>query len=395
MKLYPESAYIQLEFNKVKDLLANYCQTEHARNKAQQLRIHTRREFVETELRQSHEYRQLLANSIYFPNDYVLNLAKELKLLSIPGAILGGEEFILLRKLAESIQKIFRWFDAERKTAYGALAKVIDGTYYEKVIIEMIDDILDEYGQVKDNASEELKDIRMNLYRKRNELRRLFDKIVSKLNKQGYLAEIEESFMNGRRVLAVFAEQKRTVKGILHGESDSRKTAFVEPEETIELNNTISSLENDERKEVYRILKELTARLSVYTSLLNTWHTIVGEYDFIRAKAKLAMEIRGEFPIVTDKAHVQLVEAYHPLLYLYNQRSGKPTIPVTITLDDASRILVISGPNAGGKTVTMKTIGLLQMMVQSGLLVPVHPSSQFGIFKQLMIHIGDTQSIEF
>jgi len=395
MKLYPESAYIQLEFNKVKDLLANYCQTEHARTKAQHLRIHTRREFVETELRQSHEYRQLLANSIYFPNDYVLNLAKELKLLSIPGAILGGEEFILLRKLAESIQKIFRWFDAERKTAYGALAKVIGGTYYEKVIIEMIDDILDEYGQVKDNASEELKDIRMNLYRKRNELRRLFDKIVSKLNKQGYLAEIEESFMNGRRVLAVFAEQKRTVKGILHGESDSRKTAFVEPEETIELNNTISSLENDERKEVYRILKELTARLSVYTTLLNTWHTIVGEYDFIRAKAKLAMEIRGEFPIVTDKAHVQLVEAYHPLLYLYNQRSGKPTIPVTITLDDASRILVISGPNAGGKTVTMKTIGLLQMMVQSGLLVPVHPSSQFGIFKQLMIHIGDTQSIEF
>ncbi len=395
MKLYPESAYIQLEFNKVKDLLANYCQTEHARTKAQHLRIHTRREFVETELRQSHEYRQLLANSIYFPNDYILNLSKELKLLSIPGAILGGEEFILLRKLAESIQKIFRWFDAERKIAYGALAKVIDGTYYEKVIIEMIDDILDEYGQVKDNASEELKDIRMNLYRKRNELRRLFDKIVSKLNKQGYLAEIEESFMNGRRVLAVFAEQKRTVKGILHGESDSRKTAFVEPEETIELNNTISSLENDERKEVYRILKELTARLSVYTALLNTWHTIVGEYDFIRAKAKLAMEIRGEFPIVIDKAHVQLVQAYHPLLYLYNQRSSKPTIPVTITLDDASRILVISGPNAGGKTVTMKTIGLLQMMVQSGLLVPVHPSSQFGIFKQLMIHIGDTQSIEF
>jgi DNA mismatch repair protein MutS2 len=133
----------------------------------------------------------------------------------------------------------------------------------------------------------------------------------------------------------------------------------------------------------------------VYASLLSAWHTVVGEYDFIRAKAKLAAEIRGEYPVVTDKAHIQLVEAYHPLLYLYNQRSGKPTIPVTITLDDNQRILVISGPNAGGKTVTMKTIGLLQMMVQSGLLVPVHPSSQFGIFKQLMIHIGDTQSIEF
>ena len=395
MKLFPESAYIQLEFNKVKELLANYCQTEHARTKARELRIHTRKEFVETELRQSHEYRQLMVNSIYFPNDYILNLAKELKLLSIPGAMLGGEELQGLRKLAESIERIFRWFDAERRTAYGALSKVIETTYYEKVIIQMIDEVLDETGQVKDNASEELKNIRMSLYRKRNELRRLFDKIVAKLNKQGYLAEIEESFMGGRRVLAVFAEQKRTVKGILHGESDSRKTAFVEPEETIELNNTVYELENDERKEVYRILKELTAKLSVYASLLNVWHGVVGEYDFIRAKAKLATEIKGEFPLITDKAHVQLREAYHPLLYLYNQRTGKPTIPVTITLDDTKRILVISGPNAGGKTVTMKTVGLLQMMVQSGLLVPVHPASQFGIFKQLMIHIGDTQSIEF
>ncbi len=395
MKLFPESAYTQLEFNKIKEILANYCQTEYARTKAQQLRIHTRREFVETELKQTHESRQLIVNSIYFPNDHILNLSRELKLLSIPGAVLSGEELQQIRKLSESIEKIFRWFDKERKLAYEALAKVIDGTYYEKAIASMINDVLDEWGQVKDNASEELKNIRMGLYKKRNELRRLFDKIVSKLNKQGHLAEIEESFMNGRRVLAVFAEQKRTVKGILHGESDSRKTAFVEPEETIELNNTIYELESNEQKEIYRILRELTAKLSVFTGLLDAWHVVMGEFDFIRAKAKLAVEVKGDYPEITDKAHVHLVEAYHPLLYLYNQRTGKPTIPVTITLDDTQRILVISGPNAGGKTVTMKTIGLLQMMVQSGLLVPVHPSSRFGIFKQLMIHIGDTQSIEF
>lgn len=395
MKLYPESASVQLEFNKIKELLVNYCQAEHARDKAQQLRIHTRKEFIELELRQSHEYRQLMVNGIYFPNDYILNLAKELKLLSIPGAVLSGEQFMQLRKLAESMEKIFRWFDSERRIAYDGLAKVIDGTYYEKVIIELIDDVLDDYGQVKDNASEELKNIRLNLYRKRNELRRLFEKIVSKLNKAGYLADIEESFMSGRRVVAIFAEQKRTVKGILHGESDSRKTAFVEPEETIELNNQVHELENAERKEVYRILRELTAKLSVYATLLTNYHSVIGEYDFIRAKAKLGIEIRGEYPVLTDKSHIHLVEAYHPLLYLYNQKTGKTTIPVSITLDDNKRILVISGPNAGGKTVTMKTIGLLQMMVQSGLLVPVHPSSQFGIFKQLMIHIGDTQSLEF
>lgn len=395
MKLYPESAYIQLEFNKVKDLLSNYCQTEYAHTKAQNLRIHTIKEFVELDLKQSHEYRQLISNGIYFPNDYILNLSKELKLLTISGAVLNTEELQHFRKLAESIEKIFRWFDNERKNAFSALAKVTEGTYYEKIIAELINDVLDDHGQVKDNASDELKNIRMNLYRKRNELRRLFDKIVSKLNKQGYLAEIEESFMNGRRVLAVFAEQKRTVKGILHGESDSRKTSFVEPEETVELNNAVYELENEEKKEVYRILKELTAQLSVYASLLTSWHTVVGEFDFIRAKAKLAVEIKGEYPSMVDKAHLHLVNAYHPLLYLYNQKTGKPTIPVSITLEDEKRILVISGPNAGGKTVTMKTIGLLQMMVQSGLLVPVHPSTIFGIFKQLMIHIGDTQSIEF
>lgn len=395
MKLFPESAYLQLEFDKVKSLLANYCQTDHARQKALDLRIHTRKDFIETQLRQSYEYHQLLQNGINFPNDYILNLAKELKLLGIPGAVLNGEDLISIRKLAESMERIFRWFDAERKSAYAAMAGVIASTYYEKAIIQLIDEVLDDTGQVKDNASEDLKNIRLSLYRKRNELRRVFEKIVSKLNKQGYLAEIEESFMSGRRVVAVFAEQKRTVKGILHGESDSRKTAFVEPEETIELNNQVHELENDERKEVYRILRQLTARLSAYTALLTTYHAILGDYDFIRAKAKLAVDYKGEFPTVVDKAHVHLVHAYHPLLYLYNQRTKKPTIPVTITLDEANRILVISGPNAGGKTVTMKTVGLLQMMVQSGLLVPVHPSSQFGIFKQLMIHIGDTQSLEF
>jgi len=395
MKLYPESAIVQLEFDKVRALLHEKCRFEYARTKAAELRIHTRREFIDRELRQSFQYRQLLQHGMYFPNDYVLNLSKELKLLGIEGALLAGEQLVLLRKLLMSIESIFRWFDAERREAYDALAAVISGTHYEKTILQLINDVIDENGNVKDNASEELFQIRMGLYRKRNELRKVFDRIVGKLNKQGYLADIEESFMSGRRVVAVFAEQKRMVKGILHGESDSRRTSFIEPEETIDLNNDIHELEHAERKEVYRILRDLTRRLSKHGPLLTTYHTIVGEYDFIRAKAALAIDMGAEYPIISDKAGVHLVKAYHPLLYLYNQRSGKPTIPVDITLDDTARILVISGPNAGGKTVTMKTLGLLQMMVQSGLLVPVHPSSQFGLFKQLMIHIGDTQSIEF
>jgi len=372
-----------------------HCESEFAKEKASDLAIHTNKDFIEAELKQSAEYKQLTQTGVYFPNDYVLNLSRELKLLSIPGAVLAGNQVIQLRRLAESMEKIFRWFDRERKSFYAGLGKVIEGVHYEKAIIKIIDDVLDEQGQVKDSASSDLRNIRMSLYKKRSELRRMFERIISKLNKQGYLAEIEESFMNGRRVVAVFSEQKRTVKGILHGESDTRRTSFIEPEETIELNNDIFSLENEEQREVYRILKALTKNLSRYEPLLAAYHAILGEYDFIRGKARLAADMKGESPVVIDQSHIHLVEAYHPLLFLYNQKLNKATIPLSLTLEENNRILVISGPNAGGKTVSLKTVGLLQMMVQSGLLVPVNPSSKFGIFKQLMIHIGDTQSLEF
>src|SRR6476469_1679272 len=300
MRLYPESAVVQLEFDKIKNLLHERCRSEYAKAKAAELRIHTKKEFIDLQLKQAHEFKSLVANNIHFPNDYVLNLSQDLKLLSIPGALLNGEQFFAIRKLALSLESIFRWFDAERRQNYPALANVIEGTYYEKKILTLIDDVIDESGYVKDTANPALQSIRTNLFRKRSELRRVFERIVGKLNKSGYLADIEESFMNGRRVVAVAAEQKRTVKGILHGESDSRKTAFIEPEETIELNNQLYELENAERKEVYRILKDLTRHLSVYASLLQTYHSILGEYDFIRAKALLASDIQGEYPVLSD-----------------------------------------------------------------------------------------------
>jgi DNA mismatch repair protein MutS2 len=395
LKLFPSSAVVQLEFDKIKALLLAHCRSDFAKTRAVELAVQTGKAIIDQELRQTHEYRQLLQNNIYFPNDFVLNLSRELRLLAIGEAILTGEQFLELRKLALTMQNIFRWFDEERKQAYPALLLLIKGGHYEKSIIAAIDQILDEKGQVKDNASNELSRMRMNLYRKRNELRRAFERIVSRLNKQGYLADIEESFMNGRRVVAIYAEQKRMIKGILHGESDTGRTAFVEPEETIELNNEIYSLEQGERKEVLRLLKQLTKDLSVHADLLYAYHTITGEYDFIRGKAKLALDMNAEFPRVVDRSQIHLLQAYHPLLFLYHKKLNKPTIPVSVSLDERNRILVISGPNAGGKTVTLKTVGLLQMMVQSGLLVPVHPSSEFGIFKQILIHIGDEQNLEF
>jgi DNA mismatch repair protein MutS2 len=384
-----------LEYEKIKLLLTAHCRTEYAKSKAGALRIHTKKEFIFSDLQQSDEYKLLLESGLHFPIDFVQNLQKELKLLAIPGAVLSGEQFLQIKKLAENTGGIFRWFDAERRLAYKGLSKVIAGTYFEKNISVLIDEVLDPAGTVKDTASSELEQIRINLYKKRNELRRLFDRMVQKLNKLGYLADIEESFMNGRRVLAVFAEQKRMIKGVLHGESDSRRTTFIEPEETTELNNAIFSLEHEESREIYRILRTLTQDMSLYAGLLKNYSDITGEFDFIRAKAKLGLDLNGHYPKVHDKAIVFLKDAYHPLLYLYNKSNNKPTIPVNLTLNESQRILVISGPNAGGKTVTLKTVGLLQLMLQSGLLVPVHPDSEMGIFKQVLIHIGDTQSLEF
>ena len=395
MNIFPDSALVQLEFEKVKTLLAGYCNAEYAKSRAETLRIHTRKEFIDVDLKQTAEYKSLLDAAQYFPNEAVLNIAREIRLLSIPGAMLTGEQFMQVRRLAENVYQVFRWFDDDRKKAYPSLTLVLRDTKYEKMIIRLIDGVLDESGVVRDNASALLAQVRLNLLKKRNELRRVFDRIVQKWSKSGYVADIEEAFLNGRRVVALFAENKRQVKGILHGESDTRKTAFVEPEETIELNNDIFSLEQEEAREINRILRELTASLSAYAGVLKTYLNILGEYDFIRAKAKLAVEMKGNHPEVLDKAIVKLIDAYHPLLFLYNLRNNKPTIPTNIHLDEKSRILVISGPNAGGKTVTLKTVGILQLMLQSGLLVPVSPDSTMGIFRQLMIHIGDTQSLEF
>lgn len=395
MRLYPNLAPVLLEFNTVQQLLGQYCKTIIAAEKAASLRLHTKINFIELELQQAYEFKLLLQQGQYFPIDCTTHLQKEIQLLSINGATLLGEDFLEIRSLAYNIQAIFRWFDAERRLAYPALTKVIENSYFEKNIITYIEEVIDDTGNVKDNASADLQNIRIRLWKKRNELRRVFEKVLQRLSKAGYTADIEESFSSGRRVVAVFSEHKRQVKGIFHGESDSRKTAFIEPEETIDLNNEVYALENEERAEVKRILKQLTANLSSYAPLLLNYLNIIGLFDFIKAKALLAIDMHAEKPDIIDKSMLHLQRAYHPILFLNNQKNNKPTIPVNIELNDEKRILIISGPNAGGKTVTMKTVGLIQLMVQGGLLVPVYPHSQIGIFKQLFILMGDTQSIEF
>jgi len=395
MLVYPENALSQLEFDKIKTILLNYCQTPIGKELADEMRIHTHQKYIQTSLSQTQEYKFIKSANQYFPSDFVVDTRKDLKLLGIPGAQLTGEQWLLVRKLADHIHQVFRWFDTERKLSYANLYEVIKDSYYEKQIIDSIDAIIDERGAVKDNASDDLAKIRTQLFKTRQTLRRVFEKVVSKLAKSGYTADIDESFSNGRRVVAVFSEYKRQVKGFFHGESDSRKTAFIEPEETIELNNEIYELEQDESREVQRILRALTSELAPYSALLLTYIQIVGTYDFIRAKALLAIDMNGNMPQLDNKASTHLINAYHPLLFLYNKVSGKKTVPVNLELDDAARILIISGPNAGGKTVSMKTLGLNQVMMQSGLLVPISELSTMGIYKQLFIQLGDTQNLAF
>lgn len=393
MLLYPARAVEALEFDKVCHLLKEKCRTDGARERVENIRFHTKLEYVERDLLQTREYKSTLRSDDRFPNDFTKNVQKELKLLSIQGASLGGEQLLSLQQLAQNTKDILVWFN-KNEALYNNLRAIAEEITYEKQIVEIISSVIDDTGQVRDNASRELLGIRSDISAQRATLRKVFENILRKLGKQGYLADISESFLNGRRTVAINAEHKRVVKGILHGVSDSGRIVFIEPEETIDLNNDLFSLERAEAREIKRILSETTAAVAQYQPQLDAYYQLAGTYDFIRAKALLADDLNADMPRLSPHPGVHLVKARHPLLFLHNKKQDKATIPLDIQLDRNNRMLIISGPNAGGKTVSMKTVGLLQLMTQSGLLIPADTTSEIGIFKQVMIHIGDTQSIE-
>ncbi len=394
MRIYPDTALQQLEFEQIKTLLTGYCGTDQSREQSRALSISIKKDEILLALQQTDEYLHLLKQQQTIPGDFGTNLTKELRLLEISGGVCSEGALMELRRMLEATAQLFRWFTIERRQAFRALYSLVGALQYEEKILELITGVLDDSGNIKDHASAALRNIRADLHTGRHSLRRAFDHILKKLQRQGYVAEIEESFLSGRRVVAIFAEHKRAVKGILHGETESRRIVFIEPEETIELNNEVFSLERDERQEIYRILQKLTAELSIYAPQLKAYYRLIGSIDFVRAKARLALSMQACIPELTDDKGIHLKEAFHPILLLQNKKSEKTTIPLNLSLNPKNHLLIISGPNAGGKTVTLKTIGLLQIMVQSGLLVPVHEQSSFSIFRQLMIHIGDTQSIE-
>ena len=248
---------------------------------------------------------------------------------------------------------------------------------------------------MKNSASELLGNIRSELISKRREADRRFRSYIADLKKKGWLRENEENFYNNRRVLAVPSEFKRDIRGLIHGKSESGKTTFIEPEILVGLNNEIAELTQDEKNEVHRLLRELTNQLRMHSTLINAYHNLLSNLDFIRAKAMFAMDINGVLPQINKQSIVKLFDAEHPLLHLHNKALQKKVVPLNILLDQEKRILIISGPNAGGKSITLKTVGLLQLMLQSGLMVSANEKSQMCFFNHFLADIGDSQSIEY
>jgi len=393
MLLYPSHTLEKLEFDKIRVLVAQYCRSESAKQLALALEPMTEVNDVRKHLLHVRDYRQINISGSHFPLDYVTDLSKELSLLNITDAVLEQVSFTKVKRTALCIEGVFRFFKSN-ELLYPNLEAIISGIYYEKNIVQLIDGVFDENANVKDNASKELLDIRNKLSKKRNELSRAFANISQRFSKLGILTDSGQSIRNGRKVVSIVAESKRQVCGIIHDESDSGKTAFVEPAETVSLNNEIFELERAEEREVYRILRELTSNLAAYRQLIESYQSVLVKFDLIQAKAKFAQELNASYPILSDKPVINLCKALHPLLYLHQKKVKKETIPLNIRLDDTNRILVISGPNAGGKTICLKTVGLLQIMLQSGLHVPVDERSEMGVFQSLFVDIGDSQSIE-
>lgn len=392
---YPENTLEKLEFHKILSEVKVYAKSPQGKRFFEEYDISTDVEEVKKWLEETNEYKRLIQMQTPLPIDYLIDLEVVIRLLGIDNAVLDPEQLIAIRKVTLVANSVFKFFEQDEENLIPRLKDLAGDAYFDKNIVKLIDTVIDENKEVKDNASKELQEIRMSLAKKRQELDRVFARLVSRYQKLGLLSDIEQSFRNGRRVLGIVAESKRQIQGIIHDESDTGKTVFLEPAETAALNNAIFDLERAEEREVYRILRELTANLSVYKHLIAQYHFMLANLDAIQAKAQFALHMGANYPIISKSPIIKLHHAFHPLLYLHNKALKKTTVPLDLTLDFDKHILVISGPNAGGKTICLKTVALLQMMLQYGLLIPVDERSEFGIFRQLFLDIGDSQSIEY
>jgi DNA mismatch repair protein MutS2 len=393
--LYPENCEERLGFNEVRQLVRLHCLSTMGQNLVDKMQVMSKYDQIDKFLRQTKEFKSILENQEPLQISTFFDIKVLADKIRVEGSYLVEEELFKIYTSLQTVFSVIRFFD-ERKELYPSLEALFEHLPIERDILKKIERVLDAKGKIKPNASNELLDITTAIAKGEQEVRRKMDAIYKNAVASNWVADGSLTVRDGRICIPILAENKRKIKGFIHDESASGQTVYLEPEEVFTLNNKLRDLEFDKRREIIRILIETTNELRPYTPILLSYHGFLTKLDFVRAKALFAIQVGAEMPVLLKEPKTKLINARHPLLLLSfaSEQNGKSVVPLNIHINDGIRIVLVSGPNAGGKSVCMKTVGLLQMMLQTGLLVPVDEHSEMGIFSQIFADIGDDQSIE-
>ncbi|WP_019038086.1 endonuclease MutS2 [Psychroflexus tropicus] len=388
-----EKALIDLEFPTICSQLSEYCITEKGKHKALHLKPYKSYKSIYFHLHQTEEYKSSALQEKPIPNHGFESVDEAIKILNIEGSVMELNGFRKILNLSDTTNIHIKFFE-KYKELYPNLFRSTQPIEYTTSIVDEIRRIIDKFGEIKNDATPELFRIRKTINIAKGKINSSFSKALSKYSSYGYLDDIRESVVDNVRVLAVTAMHKRKVKGSMLGSSKSGNIVYIQPEETQQSERELNEAEYEEKEEVNRILKALTDFLRPYIELLQQYQNYLSEVDLVSAKVKYAELYEGLLPKITTEKEIYLKDAFHPLLLINHNKIGKKTYAQDITLNEKQQIIVISGPNAGGKSITLKTIGLVQIMLQSGMLVPVHEYSRICFFDKILTDIGDNQSIE-
>ena len=393
--LYPNNIASKIGFDTIQQYLKKECTSSLGTAYVDRLEFSDDYQQVSKLLHQTDEFRRILTGEANFPSSNFLDVTAALNKAKTPGAFLGEEEFHDLQLSLTTLFQCLRFFQQDTEEAYPYLRELSGLVDVPQNVLNNIKQVIDEQGKVRNNASPELKQIRRALLNEQARLRKVLDQILRNAQGQGYTPDDASiTIRGGRMVIPVLAEYKRRVKGFIHDESATGQTVFLEPAEVLEINNEIRDLSYREKREVVRILTALTDTLRPHLPNLRSAYQFLGMVDFIRAKARLALRLDAHCPKLIKSRVINWTQAHHPLLQLSETHLPRSVVPLDIALNDEQRILVISGPNAGGKSVCLKTVALLQYMLQCGLLIPLDERSEAGLFQSIFIDIGDEQSLE-
>ena len=391
--LYPNNSIDKLGFTEVKELIKAHCLSVMGQQMVDKIQVMSNFDLIKKFLSQAAEFKNILLNDAALPIHHFFDLKSLANKAKLEGAFLTEEEFFQVQSSLSTVFAMIAYFN-EREGQYPSLEALFEHLPIEKAIVKKIEQVIDPKGKIKPNASRDLADITSGIAKAEQDARRKIDQIFKSASSNGWTADGSLTVRDGRLCIPLLAENKRKLKGFIHDESASGQTVYMEPEEVFTLNNLIRDLEFERRREIVKILTALTTELRPYVPLLLSYHGLLTKLDFVRAKALFAIDIEGEMPQVVNDATLKLTNARHPLLFLNFKKEGKTVVPLNVKIDEGTRIVVVSGPNAGGKSVCMKTVGLLLLMAQSGLLIPADDTSEVGVFKQFFVDIGDDQSIE-